>query len=90
MLDRLEQMERRYNELQAQMALPEVINDHEKYSKNAKALREIETPVEKYIELKQVQQGLVDARTMLTESDPDLQAMAEEEIATLEPRESAI
>src|ERR1700744_5344088 len=90
MLDRLEQMERRYNEFQAQMALPEVINDHEKYSKNAKALREIETPVEKYIELKQVQQGLVDARAMLTEADPDLRAMAEEEIATLEPRESAI
>src|SRR6202012_147428 len=34
--------------------------------------------------------GLVDARAMLTEADPDLRAMAEEEIATLEPRESAI
>ena len=42
MLDRLEQMEQRYNELQAQFALPEVINDHEKYQKTAKALREIE------------------------------------------------
>jgi peptide chain release factor 1 len=90
MLDRLEQMERRYNELQAQMALPEVINDHEKYRKTAKAVREIETPVEKYLELKQVRQSLVDARVMLNESDPDIRAMAEEEIATLEPRESAI
>jgi peptide chain release factor 1 len=60
MIDRLEQMEQRYNELQAQFALPEVLNDHEKYQKVAKALREIETPVEKYRELKQVQQGLAE------------------------------
>ena len=86
MIDRLEQMEQRYNDLQAQFSLPEVINDHEKYQKTAKTLREIETPVEKYRELKQVQQGLAEARAMLTETDPDLRAMAEEEIAALEPR----
>ncbi len=90
MLDRLEHMEQRYNELQAQFALPEVINDHEKYQKTAKSLREIETPVEKYRELKQVRQGLADARGMLAESDPDLRAMAEEEIAVLEPRAAAL
>jgi peptide chain release factor 1 len=90
MIDRLEQMENRYNELHAQFALPEVISDHERYHKTAKALREIETPVEKYRELKQVRVGLADARTMLAESDPDLRAMALEEIAALEPRESAI
>jgi peptide chain release factor 1 len=83
-------MEQRYNELQAQFALPEVINDHEKYQKTAKSLREIETPVEKYRELKQVRQGLADARGMLAESDPDLRAMAEEEIAVLEPRAAAL
>jgi len=86
MLDRLEQMEQRYNELQAQFALPEVINDHEKYQKTAKALREIEEPVEKYRALKQAQQGLADAKAMLDEQDPDLRAMAAEEIAGLEPR----
>jgi len=90
MIDRLEQMEHRYNELQAQFALPEVLNDHEKYQKAAKALREIETPVEKYRELKQVRQGLADARAMLDESDAGTRAMAEEEIAALEPRMAAI
>src|SRR5665213_1613327 len=90
MIDRLEQMEQRYNELQSQFSLPEVINDHEKYQKTAKALREIEEPVEKYRELKQVQQGLADARAMLAESDADLRAMAQEEIATLEPREETL
>ena len=88
--DRLEQMEQRYNEMQAQFSLPEVLNDHEKYSKTAKSLREIEAPVEKYRELKQVRQGLADARAMLAESDADLRAMAQEEIAALEPRALAL
>ncbi len=90
MLDRLEQMEQRYNELQSQFALPEVLNDHEKYQKVAKTLREIETPVEKYRELKQVRENLAGARQMLADSDADLRAMAQEEIAALEPREQAI
>ncbi len=90
MIDRLEQMEQRYNELQAQFSLPDVINDHEKYQKTAKSMHEIETPVEKYRELKQVQQGLADARTMLAESDLGIRAMAEEEIAALAPRETAL
>jgi peptide chain release factor 1 len=90
MIDRLEQMEQRYNEMQAQFSLPEVLNDHEKYSKTAKALHEIEVPVEKYRELKQVRQGLADARAMLAENDADLCAMAQEEIAALEPRSQAL
>ena len=56
MIDRLEQMEQRYNDMQAQFSLPEVLNDHEKYQKTAKAMREIEAPVERYRELKQVRQ----------------------------------
>ena len=90
MIDRLEQMEQHYNDLQAQFALPEVLNDHEKYQKTAKAVREIEDTVEKYRELKQARQGLADARAMLSESDADLRAMAQEEIAGLEPRVSAL
>ncbi len=90
MLDRLEQMEQRYNELEGQFALPEVINDHEKYQKTAKALREIKEPVEKYRELKQARQGIADAQAMLSEGDPDLRAMAEEEIAALQPRAAAL
>ena len=90
MQDRLEQMEQRYEELQAQFALPEVLNDHEKYQKTAKAIRELEATVEKYRELKQARTGLADAKAMLEEADAaqdsDLGAMAAEEIAALEPK----
>lgn len=86
MIDRLEQMEQRFNDLQAQFGLPEVLNDHEKYQKIGKSLREIEAPVEKYRALKQARQGLDDARVMLSETDPDIRAMAADEVAALEPR----
>jgi len=85
MIDRLEQMEQRYDELSVQMGLPEVITDHEKYQKAGRALRELTEPVAKFRELKQVRQSLAEARAML--GDPDMKDMAEEEIAALAPRE---
>src|ERR1700728_2985935 len=88
MIDRLEQMEQRYDDLSAQLGLPEVITDHEKYQKAGRALRELEAPVMKFRELKQVRQGLAEARAML--ADPDMKAMAEEEIASLAPREPVL
>src|SRR6185437_13865497 len=90
MIDRLEQMEQRYTELQSQFALPEVLNDREQYQKIGRALRDIEAPVEKFRELKQVRQGVADARGLLTEGDPEIRAMAEAEIAALEPRQLAL
>ena len=90
MIDRLEQMEHRYDELSAQLGLPEVITDHEKYQKAGRALREIEPAVMKYREMKQVRQGLAEARAILVESDAEMRAMAEEEIASLAPREPVL
>ncbi len=84
MFERLEQIEQRYEDLAAQLATPEVINDHEKYQKTAKQHREIEAVVEKFREYKQIAQGVADAKSMLSESDPDLRAMATEELAVLE------
>ena len=90
MIDRLEQMEQRYDELSTQLGLPEVITDHEKYQKAGRALREIEPAVEKFRELKQVREGLAGARAMLAETDADMRAMAQEEIVALEPREAEL
>ncbi|MGC9159247.1 MAG: PCRF domain-containing protein, partial [Terracidiphilus sp.] len=81
MIDRLEQMEQRYEELSARLALPEVVNDREAYQKASKALSDLEIPVEKFRELKKVRAGLAEARALAAESDPEMRAMAEEEIA---------
>jgi peptide chain release factor 1 len=87
-IDRLQQMEQRYEELQAQFALPEVLNDHEKYQKAGKALSELEPAVLKFRELKQVQKDLEEARAM--QADAEMKEMAEEEIARLIPLEAAL
>ena len=88
MIDRLEQMEQRYEELQSQFALPEVLNDQEKYQKAGKALSSLEPAVLKYRELKEVSQALDESHAML--DDAEMKAMAEEEVARLAPRKAAL
>ncbi len=90
MFERLEQIEARYEEMSRQLADPEVLGDIEKYQKIARQHRELEPVVEKFREYRQVKTGLDDARAMLNESDADLRAMAQEEIAQLEEREPKI
>ena len=86
MFERLEQIEARFQELSRQMADPEVLADHEKYQKIAKQHRDLDPIVEKFREYRQVTTGIADARAMLAESDPEIRAMALDELTTLEAR----
>jgi peptide chain release factor 1 len=90
MFERLEQIEARYESLGEQLADPELISDQQKYQKIAKQHRDLEAVVDKYREYKQVTRGIADAKAMMQESDPDLRAMAEEELIQLEERLPAI
>ncbi len=87
---RLEQLEKRFDELTQQMADPAVISDSDQYRKVTKAQSELSDLVGKYREWKKVQDGLSQARAMLQEQDAELQAMAEEEVAQLEPEVTRI
>ena len=86
MIDRLEQMEQRYDEIAAQMGQPKSSTTTKNIRRPAARSAKFKMPSTKYRELKQVRQGLADARAMLAESDADMRAMAEEEIAALAPR----
>jgi peptide chain release factor 1 len=86
MFERLEQIAARYEELGEQLALPEIVSDQQKYQKIAKQHRDLQDLVEKYREYKQVQTGIADAEVLAGETDPDIRAMAEEELAALEER----
>ena len=86
MFDRLQQMEDRYIELGDQLALPEIQNDREAYHKVSKAHRDLEESIEKFRTYKQVKVGLEDARLMLAETDPDIQAMAAPAPVATRPR----
>ncbi len=90
MLDRLEQIETRYEDLGRQLADPKLVTDQQKYHKTAKAHRDLEDIVGKYRELKQANQGISDAKSMLNESDPELAAMAQEELTRLESQAATL
>ncbi|HUK19802.1 MAG TPA: peptide chain release factor 1 [Bryobacteraceae bacterium] len=82
---KLEQLEKRFDELTEQMADPGVIGDAEQYRKVAKAHSDLSDVVAKFRQWKKVDDSLAQARAMLQERDPELRAMAEEEVAHLEP-----
>jgi peptide chain release factor 1 len=81
---KLDEMERRYEELTAQMADASVINDSTQYRKVTKARSELEDTVIKYREWKTVNENLEQARAM--RNDAELAEMAEDEILHLEPQ----
>jgi len=82
---KLTQLEKRFDELTQQMADPAVIGDAEQYRKITKEQSELSDVVGKYRQWKSVEDSLSQARAMLQEKDPELRAMAEEEVASLEP-----
>jgi peptide chain release factor 1 len=81
----LDDVEQRFEELTASMADPAVTNDPDLYRKTAKRQRELEEIVEVYRSYKKAAEDLDGARQMAAEDDADLKAMAEEEIARLQP-----
>jgi peptide chain release factor 1 len=86
----LEEVERKFEALAAQMADPAVIQDAALYRRTAKAHRDLEEIVGVWREYRKVAEDLAGARLMLEEKDPALREMAEEEIARLEPREQEL
>ena len=84
-LQRLDETETRFEDLTRQMADPEIISNADVYRKTAKSRNDIEELVEKYRQWKKANADLEGARTMLTETDADLRAMAAEDVARLEP-----
>jgi peptide chain release factor 1 len=87
---KLDQFEKRYEELTHQMADPAVITDGDRYRKVTKEQSELSDVVAKYREWKKVTDALSQARAMLQEKDADLRAMAEEEVSHLEPEVASI
>jgi peptide chain release factor 1 len=81
---KLDQTERRYDELSAEMANPALVQDPERYKKTAKAAAEIEEVVEKYRAWKAKESELESARLMLADSDPEMVELAKQEVSRLQ------
>ena len=88
--EKLDRIERHYEDLTRQMADPEVIGDTDRYRKVTRQQSELSEIVSKYREWKKVDGDLEGARQMLDESDPDIREMAREDVERLEPQIAAI
>ncbi len=77
MFQRLEAVEKRYEELNKKIADPEVIANTSEWTAYMKEHAEIEEVALKYKEYKKVQQELADAEEMM--KDPEMKELAEEE-----------
>src|SRR6202142_2595525 len=87
MFERLEQIETKYEELNKQLASPEIVSDSQRYQKTAKAHSEIAPLVEKYREFKDLTRGIEESKALAEgETDPEMLAYANEEMAKLEQR----
>ncbi|MBI4266975.1 MAG: peptide chain release factor 1 [Chloroflexi bacterium] len=85
MIERLENIERRYQEIERQMAQPEVLSDLKKLQSLARERAGIENAVNKYREYRAASRSLEDTRLMLREGlDEDMTALVRQEIQTLE------
>jgi peptide chain release factor 1 len=87
---KLDDIERRFDELNAQMADSSVISDSAVYRKVTKAHSELAEIVGKYREWKAASSNLEQARAMVQDADADLRSMAQDEIAKLEPETARI
>src|SRR5205809_302757 len=89
MYEKLDDIEKRYDELQRKIAEPDVATDPKAFREAMKAISEIQDVVARYRDLKSVRKRIADAREMLR-SDDEMRELAEVELAELEPKEPAL
>lgn len=87
MLEKLEQIEKNYEDLTAQISSPEIMTDMKVYAKTMKQHRSLEEIVTKYREVKKMQEELAGAKELLDAADDDeMREMAQMEIAEIEEK----
>ena len=80
LLNRLDALGERFEELAALLSDAEVISDQPRFRSYSKEYAELEGTVKCYAQWRRVQGDIEEARSLLKDSDPDLRAMAEEDL----------
>lgn len=91
MLEKLDSLENKYEELGRLIADPDIIADHQRWQQYVKAHSDLSALVETYRSYKQVQQEVDDAGEMLKENqEPDFREMVELELGELLEQKEAL
>jgi peptide chain release factor 1 len=88
MIDKLTALDRKFEEVNTQLADPGAYADQANYQKLAKSHRDLRAIVEKFREYKNILRGIEETRTLCaSETDPEMRKLADEELSALQERE---
>ena len=91
MLDKLDFIEKRYEELNKAISDPEIINNQQEWQKLVKEHAEIEEIVTVYREYRKVLEEIEEIQEMLQDKpDPEFKVMLEQELAELIPKKEEL
>lgn len=91
MLEKLEAIKVKYEEIEAEISKPEVIADNKKYASLSRSYKELQRVVEKYEVYKDVLSNIKDAKdVVMNEKDEEFRAMAKEELETLTKKQEEL
>jgi len=90
MVEGLDLLKGRYDELTRLMSDPDTARDYEKIAKYAKERSELQESVEAYRDYRSALDGIVEANEMLRDEDPDIRELAQDELQTLTDRRKAL
>ena len=83
-LAKLDNLDERYQEVAALLSDSETISDQNKFRDLSKEYAELEPVVKAYVDYRDVINNLQEAKLLLKDSDPDMRAMAQDELAEAE------
>jgi peptide chain release factor 1 len=87
MFEKLDQIEKNYEEITEQISSPEIMSDMKVYAKTMKQHRTLGEIVEKYREVKKMQEALADAKEIAeTTDDDEMKEMAWAEVGEIEEK----
>ncbi len=88
MIDKLIELEKKFEELNTLLADPALLADHAAYQKHAKAHRDLQAIVDIFREYKSILRDIEETKILCSsESDPEMRKLADEELAVLQERE---
>lgn len=91
MVEKLEEIKHRFEEVGQLIVQPDAMSDMAHYSKLSKEYKDLEKIVNKYEEYKNVLENLASSKEILeTEKDPEFREMAKLELDELEPKKTVM
>ena len=91
MIEALERLAKRHENVTEQMADPDVLADPQRIQDLAQERSDLDEIVERYHSLDSIERQIAEARTMIeNEADPELAEMARQELAVLQPKADAL